>query len=282
MSRAIGELFLENGKPLLKMWSVEVEGEVRPFWRHSHSRFEITVVDRGRGTYATENKVYPMEAGDVFVFSSNEVHCITHAEGLSLTNLHFEPRYLEEKPDRRFTALCFSHSPAFQNRIPAEKAWMIRTNHQNIRREFLKNDEWLAAAVRSYLDLILIDLLRNQQYRLGQETRASEMLAVYDYIEQHFCEEITLDALAELVSLTPNYFSSVFKKMHGISLWSYINAKRIEKAVQLISSEKEKLTMIEIAGRCGFNNTANFNKAFKQLKGFTPTELKRHPDLLFH
>lgn len=278
MSKAIGELFSENGKPLLKMWTIEVEGKVRPFWRHSHSRFEITVVDRGRGTYATENNVYPMEVGDVFVFSSNEVHCITNAEGLSITNLHFEPRYLE----REFTELCFSHSAEFQNRIPAEAAGILRENHLKIEEEFSKNDEWLPTAVRSYLDLILIELLRNQHYRARIETRAMDVLAVYDYIDRHLCEELTLERLAEEASLTPNYFSSVFKKINGISLWQYINAKRVEKAVRLIADPQEKLTMLEIAARCGFNNTANFNKVFKQMKGFTPTELKKHPELLFH
>ena len=280
MSQPIGELFSENGNPLLKMWSIDVKSGERPFIKHAHSRFEITVVHCGSGEYTTERGVYPMRPGDVFVFSSNEIHCITKAgdAGLSITNLHFEPRYLE----REFTELCFSHSPEFQSRIPAERAETIRKNHLRIRDEFAKNDEWLPKAVRSYLDLILIDLMRNQHYRDRQENRAPDMLAVYDYIDQHLCEELTLERLAALASLTPNYFSAMFKKINGISLWQYINAKRVEKAVRLITDRQEKLTMLEVATRCGFNNTANFNKVFKQMKGFTPTELKKHPELLFH
>lgn len=278
MSKAIGELFSENGKPLLKMWSIDVKSGERPYIKHSHSRFEITVVRCGSGEYTTEGAVYPMAAGDVFVFSSNEIHCITKSMGLSITNLHFEPRYLE----REFTELCFSHSAEFQNRIPAESAGLLRENHLKIEEEFSKNDEWLPTAVRSYLDLILIELLRNQHYRARIETRAMDVLAVYDYIDRHLCEELTLERLAEEASLTPNYFSSVFKKINGISLWQYVNAKRVEKAVRLIADPQEKLTMLEIAARCGFNNTANFNKVFKQMKGFTPTELKKHPELLFH
>ncbi|MBR6793834.1 MAG: helix-turn-helix transcriptional regulator [Clostridia bacterium] len=278
MSKAIGELYSENGKPLLKMWSIDVNSGERPYIKHSHSRFEITVVRRGTGEYTTEETVYPMAAGDVFVFSSNEIHCITRSEGLSITNLHFEPRYL----DREFTALCFSHSEEFQNRIPAEDAGVLRENHLKIEEEFSVNDEWLPTAVRSYLDLILIDLLRNRHYRARTETRGTEVLAVYDYIDRHLCEELTLERLAEVASLTPNYFSSVFKKLNGVSLWQYINAKRIEKAVRLIADPQEQLTMLEIAARCGFNNTANFNKVFKKMKGFTPTELKKHPELLFH
>lgn len=289
MPQSIGELFLENGKPLLKMWSIDVPAGHRPFVKHSHSRFEITVVNSGSGEYTTEKAVYPMLPGDVFVFSSNEVHCITKAgeQGLSITNLHFEPRYLASKSQAEsnvsFMELCFSHAPEFQNRIPGEQAQVIRQNHEHIKQEFAKNDELLPTAIKSYLYLILIDLLRNRHYRLSDiNSRIYDMLSVYDYIEQHLCEEITLSQLADIVSLTPNYFSYVFKKTNGISPWKYINAKRIEKAAWLIVSDNEKLTMLEIAARCGFNNTANFNKIFKQMKGFTPTQLKKHPELLFH
>lgn len=292
MTETIGELFLENGKPLLKMWSIKMDKRTRPYVKHSHSRFEITVITQGSGEYTTENAVYPMRAGDVFVFSSNEVHCITQSgdNGLSLINLHFEPRYLDFdnklELNSSLTNFCFAHSEAFKNRIPAENAESIRINHENIKQEFLKNDDLHPLAIKAYLYLILIDLLRNQHYRTetiyDNKNRIFDMLSVYDYIEQHLCEEITLGELANIVSLSPNYFSHLFKKMNGISLWEYINAKRIEKASRLILSNNRELTMLEIASRCGFNNTANFNKAFKKQKGITPTELIKHPEFLFH
>ena len=99
MQKPIGQLLLGSGDPLLKMWDVDVELRNRPFVKHSHSRFEFTVVVSGSGEYTTERTVYPMEPGDVFVYSSNEVHCITKVgpEGLYMSNLHFEPRYLSEE-----------------------------------------------------------------------------------------------------------------------------------------------------------------------------------------
>jgi len=291
MARSIGELILEDGKPLLKMWSIDVAPGPRPFIKHSHSRFEITVVNSGSGKYTTEKASFPMVAGDVFVFASNEVHCITHVdeEGLSITNLHFEPRYLARKEDVEnsgFLQLCFSHSEEFQNRIPFNKAENIRNNHHKIKEEFEQNDELLPKAIESHLNLILIDLIRNQNYRseplYDAKNYMKNMLYVYEYIERHLCETITLNQLADMVSLTPNYFSYLFKKLNGISPCNYINAKRIEKATRLIVSGDPEQTMLEIAINCGFNSTANFNKIFKKFKGFTPSELKQNPKLLWH
>ena len=292
MTQPIGELLLENGTPLLKMWSIDVPAGQRPFVSHSHSRFEITVVSSGFGEYTTQNAVYPMHPGDVFVFSSHEPHFITGAgpEGLSITNLHFEPRYLTYQKNSLFSEsfwdLCFSHAPEFRNRIPGTEAEPIRSYHRSIQQEFLERDALCPAAIESYLYLLLIDLLRHRNYRspVQSENRnhIPQLLAVCDYIEENLCEELTLSQLAQIVSLTPNYFSGLFRKATGISLWKYITAKRIEKAARLIVSSKEDLTMLEIAARCGFNNTANFNKAFKQTKGFTPSQLRKHPELLQH
>lgn len=273
------------------MWTIEIAPGARPIMKHSHSRFEITVVNSGSGQYTTENETFPMSAGDVFVFASNEVHCITNVDedGLSITNLHFEPRYLALKDNIEnggFVQLCFSHSKRFQNRIPADKADNIRDNYNRIRKEFEQNDELSPKAIESYLYFILIDLIRNQNYRSENiyETKnyIKNMLYVYEYIEHHLCETITLDHLADMVSLSPNYFSYLFKKLNGISVCNYVNAKRIEKATRLITSNNSEMTMLEIATICGFNNTANFNKVFKKLKGFTPSELKRNHKLLWH
>jgi hypothetical protein len=64
-----------------------------------------------------------MSPGDIFIFSSNEYHCITEVgeKGLKLTNLHFEPRYLWGTSTDSFSEtnmnICFSHNKDFENKI---------------------------------------------------------------------------------------------------------------------------------------------------------------------
>lgn len=287
MSNTIGELFLENDKSLLKMWSIFVDLKSRPFEKHSHTRFEITVVNSGSGEYTTENAVYPMLPGDVFVFSSNEVHCITKTgkDGLNITNLHFEPRYLSDDLSASYINFCFFHSPNFCNRIPNEQASILRYHHDLIKNELLKKDDQYPLAIKSHLLLLLICLLREHNYQsdvdLNKSETALDIIAVYDYIDKHLSEPLTLKQLSGIANLSPNYLCHVFKKLNSVSLWEYITAKRIEKAVKLIKS-KENLTMLDIALECGFNNTVNFNKAFKKHKGIAPRELKNNINSLVH
>ncbi len=291
MIKTLGELLLENGKPLLKMWNVSVDEGKRQYVHHQHTRFELTVVESGHGEYTTQKATYPMNPGDVFVFSSNEVHSITRVfeGGLSLTNLHFEPRYLNstnsEEHIENYINFCFFHSSDFENRIPAEKATNILENFQKIKTELKNNDIEYPVAVKAHLNLILIDLLRNHNYSstavLEKTDSIFNIMNVYDYIDEHLCEEITLNDLASIAGLSPNYFSHLFKKNNGISLWDYITAKRIEKAINILQHNRE-LTILEIALECGFNNTTNFNKAFKKQKCLTPSEYRKNPTLLYH
>ena len=289
VTHTVGEIFLPDGKSLLKMWEVQISPGEREFTRHSHLRFEIAAVNSGEGVYRTEGAVYPMREGDVFVFSSNEVHCITGVSGggMSLTNLHFEPRYLTETHgDAPFIRLCFSHAPQFCNRIPAEAAGTLRETLRGIREEFLGGGAYVPEAVRARLDLALIELLRHHGYCEGETVDSQRgaycnMLAVFGYIDAHLDGELRLSELAAVAGYSPNYFSHLFGEINGYSLWDYITVRRVEKGVRLLTSG-EDLTMVEIAMQCGFNNTVNFNRAFKRQKGITPGALRRNPKLLAH
>lgn len=290
--QTIGEIFLQGGQPLLKMWNVTVLNGMRRQVKHSHSRFEINLVTDGSGEYSTEKRAYPIKAGDLYIFSSNEEHCITKVTSpeLSITVLHFEPRYLidggPEPANTDFINFCFSHSSSFENRIRGETAAALKQNFKAVMTELTMRENSYNTAIRAYLELMLIDLLRNYNYKAPQSdiNRKSvfNMLKVYNYIDEHLSEELTLDTLSRVAGLSPNYFSHSFKQLNDISLWDYITAKRIEKAIRLITSPDTGLTMLEIALRSGFNNTVNFNKAFKRNTGITPSELKKNPKILLH
>ena len=137
-----------------------------------------------------------------------------------------------------------------------------------------------------HLDLILIDLLRNHKYpatnTADKNDNYSKILSVYDYIDKHLNDDLTLDNLAKIANLSPNYLSHIFKQLNGVGLWDYIIAKRVEKAARMLCDSNSNRSILGVAIECGFNNTANFNKAFKKLKNITPSQLRKNPKLLSH
>ena len=63
-----------------------------------------------------------------------------------------------------------------------------------------------------------------------------------------------------------------FKHFNGVSPYSYIQSKRVLKAIDLL--KQQKMTVTQVAFECGYNNTVSFNKAFKKVMGCTPSDLK--------
>ena len=287
MEKQIGEIRSGSGDILLKMFSVTTSFHVRPISKHRHTQFEISYVVSGAGTYCIGNTTYPMEAGDIFVFSSNEFHYITAATSapINLLTLHFEPCYLFgssfDSLSNSCINLCFTHSDRFQNRIPAEKAELLQNAFLKIKEELTAQNQEYALLVKSYLNIFLVTLIR--EYNFAGQTRNFKRKNVHsirsavDYINLHLAEPITLADVASAVHLSPSYLSSLFKDFFQVSLWSYIITKRIEKAISLLMDKNNQYTILEIALQCGFNNTTNFNRAFRKHTGLTPSEYRDAP-----
>lgn len=272
---------------MLKMWISSPPPAKRPLQRHSHPAFEIMAVISGGGVYETKKGSISFGEGDVFVFSSNETHYITEIgeQGLKMLNLHFEPRYLwgRSYDSPQNLNFCFSHSPDFPIRIEAEKAEKIRGILEDIKAELLCKNEEYVFAVKGLVSSLLVTLVREHGYlQNGDSDRAKNhsMVKVLEYIDANLSTSLTLEELSKISGNSPTYFSLLFKKTCGITLWDYVTARRVEEAVKMLCNNEE-LSVLEVATKVGFNNTANFNKAFKKQTGMTPKQV-RNPELYLH
>lgn len=92
------------------------------------------------------------------------------------------------------------------------------------------------------------------------------------YIKEHLNEEISVYSIAEMLYLTPTYFSKLFKHSTGEGCNSYIICKRIEKAKSLLETTSMKTG--KIAALVGYKDTNYFSLAFKKQTGMSPTEFR--------
>lgn len=94
------------------------------------------------------------------------------------------------------------------------------------------------------------------------------MVSVKEYIKENICSEITIETLAEIAHIHPNYFISKFKKIYGITPHQMIIVEKCERAKELLLSTS--LSVADIAEYLGYESSYSFSNQFKKVVGESP------------
>lgn len=101
---------------------------------------------------------------------------------------------------------------------------------------------------------------------------------IMEYIDEHIENpDLSVQEIADNVSLSSAYISILFKKEVQINLKQYISNIRMEKAKKMLRNECYKIT--EIAQKCGYANANYFSRAFHKSEEMTPVEYREKADL---
>lgn len=278
-------LYDSHNCPVIRTFHTTVAPGKRHYREHHHTECELSLFCSGSGIYSLPEKQYDFVKGDVFLFNSDEVHCITDIgteETFDSLCVQFEPRILWS--DKNFPEsgellrIFFDRNSNFENRIE-------RTNSQTalICEELIALERELEEKKFNYhmiakmkLYSILTRLIRSYDY-VKEETEFSANRETFSrlskalrFIDDNLESDLKLDELAKLAAMNKSYFSTVFKQFNGISPWEYITIKRVEKAIELLKNTS--LTKLEIAQRCGFNSSSNFYQQFRKVTGKLPKD----------
>ncbi len=91
---------------------------------------------------------------------------------------------------------------------------------------------------------------------------------VKGYIHDNLSGDTSLDTLADLVRLSPEYLLRRFKKSEGVTILQFINDLKIIKAKSLIADKNRQIK--EIAFELGFSSSGYFGRFFKSKTGLSP------------
>ena len=92
------------------------------------------------------------------------------------------------------------------------------------------------------------------------------------YIDQHYCEDLTLEGLASTFLIHKVYLAKVFKAETGLSVGEYIRNKRMERAQAMLAREDVRIG--EVVDKLGFHNAQTLYNLFKRCVGMSPSEYK--------
>jgi AraC-like DNA-binding protein len=133
----------------------------------------------------------------------------------------------------------------------------------------------------------LADLARCTDYRLLSSVRmrsddngdSDQINAIVDRLTRDVAQPLSAATLAGELGMSESRFSRFFKRATGNTFTDFVNRIRVNRACQLLMDTERMVT--HICYEVGYNNVANFNRHFLEIKGMTPTEFRRQADRRF-
>lgn len=253
----------------------------------SHLPFEICYFKKGEGVYDIGGKKYHVKSGDIFLIFSGEKHEISEVYAdMSITLIWLNTQEIENSDTSISDLLDKSIDFAEQGYNYINSSSLnykkIVGVIEDIQNEITKKDSGYSIITAAQMQRLFALVMRevNSSFLKNPKATSSQKQIIENsiiYITDHITEGLTLADLSKRACLNRNYYSTLFKKVTGLSPWEFILEQRIKLACKMIKTTTKNI--ISISEECGFNNLANFNKTFKKYTDITPSEYRKKAKL---
>jgi len=253
---------------------------------HTHEFSEIVVVLKGSGMHGAGNNMFPIRAGDVYVFSGKQVHEYKDLHDFEYINilykpdeLHLQMRDLKSVPG--YHAL-FTLEPAYRTASRFESYLNLPPD------ELARVDGWVseleselkskAPGHRFMAAALFMRIVGHLSRCYGRSQSAApaaliRMGEAISFIENHYDEPVSLGELAKIAHMSKRNFMRTFRKALGQPPIQYLIALRVARAAELLRDDSISIT--EAAFDAGFDDSNYFSRKFRQVMGETPRDYRR-------
>jgi len=100
----------------------------------------------------------------------------------------------------------------------------------------------------------------------------AKLQAIYKYLFENFSEEVSIDFIADKMGMSKSAFCHFFKKYNDCSFSLKLNQMRVKQACYYLSNSE--LPVTRICYDCGFQSISYFNKTFKEITKYSPSQYR--------
>lgn len=271
----------EEIEPVNSFYVKRVKEPVLDINWHFHEEYEIIYIIKGNGVRLVGDNISNFQSGELVLVGPNMPHLWRTTKNISsvdriIIKFGYSPNGIDLFDLPEFSSI----EALLKNSITgiSFKPVVVRKVHHH----FLEIAEVTGAQKWIHLLQILSILSNNSDYeRLSSpfvnasaqnmgEVRLSKIIT---YISENFNQEIPLDKIADIASMTVQSFCRYFKKRTNKTFIQFLNEYRIGKACVLLI--ENKIPIGQIWSELGFNSSTNFNRVFKRLYGCTPMDFRK-------
>jgi AraC-like DNA-binding protein len=243
----INYLFDCSADYLIKGKKISVpEGRMIIFWASIPHQMIAT-----KGSGEMVNIYIPLHAFLSWKFSSEFIAEILHGEVLVSDRLY--------ESDELFTIMWDND---LEKREYALMMQVVDEIRNRIRRMSLE----------SYTTFELTSTV-NKRDKKALVTGLPHIQAILRYIADHYDQKITIEDVAKVTGLHPNYAMKLFNRVMKISIKQYINKLRLQHAQALLIDTNN--AVLNIALEAGFGSISRFYDIFQREFKMTPQQFRK-------
>lgn len=144
--------------------------------------------------------------------------------------------------------------------------------------EYISKDVCYRLPVRANIYLLVSSVLRYYASARGEMDRmiyhnVLRLRPVIEYLTEHYGEKTYIETLSDMVALSPDYFTKMFKDSIGKTPIDYINGIKVNHSLRLLTMTDTPVN--EIADQVGFSGPNYFHKIFKAYMNTSPLAYRK-------
>ena len=230
---------------------------------------DLTYIIAGTGTYYIDETEMTVSAGDVLYITPGRIREAKSSvdEPMEMFAINFKLIPYREADNNSRLPFQLQNPIGYDPRL----VFLCR----QLTRVWIEKKDLYIIEARAAAMQIISELIRRVYQNMPVTAFDARVEKVKNYIHENFNDPLTLKQLAKIAELNDVYLGTLFKKTEGITINSYINKIRVNHATDIMLSEK--VSVSEVAYRCGFQDAFYFCRVFKKYKGYPPSEVGKHP-----
>jgi len=231
--------------------------------------YMIHYVLSGKGIFRIAGQEYPLEAGSGFLITPGELSFYQSDEKEPWTYVWVGFSGSGAENFVSYMGLSVRH-PVFHSERSDELYRSVRDmmehNTFGLTNELRRNGQ-----LHLFLSLIAENARPSEK---TEEDKANQYVKrAVEFIQRNYCNPVKVTDVAEYVCINRSYLYTLFENSMGMSPQQFLTTYRITKAAELLAVTD--LPVESIALSCGYNDPLVFTKAFKQMKGMSPSSYRK-------
>ncbi len=239
----------------------------KDFSFHYHDFYKIVVFLEGNVTYSVEGKNYVLIPKDIVLVGRNEIHkpIVDPSCDYERIVVYLSQSFFSEFPE---LSECFEIAKRKHNNVLRVSAsdFSKLTELFLISKSAAETEGFgnrLVSKIRLEEALLVISksVVNNGFLYNGKISYDTKMIKITDYINEHLCEELSVEALSNRFFVSKYYFMHIFKEYTGITVHRYILEKRILLTKELCEKGEQ---VTKACLQAGFKDYTTYLRAKKR------------------